>query len=137
MSPTTDRSCQAQVVIFPPLDLTFYAQPGPLTWLNDEQTEAVRSLRADPPGLCSAVQGLLTTPESADGADLSDESLAERNARQATVILSRALELDSRDLAAPRPQEKRVVALLGTWRDPWQCAQRPRGPRQAGDAPLG
>lgn len=91
------------------MDLTFYAQPGPLTWLNEAQTEFVRCLRADPQALCRVVQGLVTLPESADGSGLSDDRLAERNARPATIILSRVLELDRSDLAVPRTPAKRVV----------------------------
>lgn len=91
------------------MDLMFYAQPGPLTWLNDAQIKLVRALGTHPTDLCRAVQGLLTLPETADGSGLSAERLAERNTRPATAILSRALELDNSDLAAARSDSKRVV----------------------------
>jgi hypothetical protein len=91
------------------MDLTFYAKPGPLTSLTQQQAEQVRELDLGPEGLCRAVQGLLVPPQDAYGSGLSDARLAERNTRPAGVLLHRAMEMDASPLSQPRAAAKRVV----------------------------
>ena len=90
--------------------ISFYAAPGPFTELTSDQSERVRRLSLDPPGLCLMAQGLLVSPPDAVGAGLSEQRLAERNTRPASTLLGRVLELDgTTPLNEPRPPERRVV----------------------------
>jgi hypothetical protein len=92
------------------LDVGFYAVPGPLTELTTDQLEMVARLVRDPQGLCRAAQGLVVAPPDAVGAGLSDQRMAERNTRPASVLLERVLELDGdAGLDRPRPFAQRVV----------------------------
>ena len=94
----------------PGVGISFYAAPGPFTELTSDQSERVRRLALDPPGLCLMAQGLLVSPPDAVGAGLSEQRLAERNTRPASALLGRALELDgTTPLNEPRPPERRVV----------------------------
>ena len=94
----------------PGVGISFYAAPGPFTELTSEQSERVRRLSLDPPGLCLMAQGLLVSPPDAVGAGLSEQRLAERNTRPASALLGRVLELDgTTPLNEPRPPERRVV----------------------------
>lgn len=90
--------------------IDYYAAPGPLTELDTEQAEMIRRLGLDPEGLCRAAQGLLISPLDAIGAGLSEQRMAERNTRPASMLLSRALELDPGvALDQPRRGDLRVV----------------------------
>jgi len=92
------------------VEVDFYASPGPLTELTTGQTEMIRRLGLDAPGLCRVAQGLLVSPPDAVGAGLSEERLAERNMRPASSLLRQVLELDGASpLDEPRPAERRVV----------------------------
>ncbi len=87
----------------------FYATPGPLTNLTDEQRVLLDRLGADPTSLCLAAQHLLISPGDSFGAGLSSQQMAERNTRHASALLQRALELDDGPLDRPRPVQHRVV----------------------------
>ena len=76
------------------MGISFYAAPGPFTELTSEQSERIRRLSLDPPGLCLMAQGLLVSPPDAVGAGLSEQRLAERNTRPASRPAGRVLELD-------------------------------------------
>ena len=93
-----------------PVDLGFYAAPGPLTELTTDQTEMIGRLAPDPKRLCRAAQGIVVSPPDAAGAGLSEQRLSERNTRPAGALLQRVLELDgATPLDQPRPAERRVV----------------------------
>lgn len=91
------------------MDPFFYATPGPLTALTDEQVTLVRNLHLDPLTLCRVVQGLLVQPGVVFGAGMSPEQLAERNTRPASALLQRAMELEPEILDPARAPERRVV----------------------------
>lgn len=64
-----------------PMDLDFYASPGPLTRLTTEQAELVRRLDLAPIGLCRAAKCLLVSPPHAAAGGCSpaeiDRAMAE------------------------------------------------------------
>jgi hypothetical protein len=91
------------------MDQSFYATPGPLTVLTDQQIAVVRNLNLDPEGVCRVVQGLLVQPGDVFGVGMSQEQLAERNTRPVSALLQRALELDPRLHDHARTPESRVV----------------------------
>ena len=92
------------------MDVGFYAVPGPFTKLTTDQLEMVARLARDPQGLCRAAQALVVAPPDAAGAGLSDQRMAERNTRPASLLLERVLELDGdAGLDQPRPVAQRVV----------------------------
>jgi hypothetical protein len=92
------------------LDVGFYVAPGPFTELTTDQPEMVARLAPDPRSFCRAAQGLVVAPQDAAGAGLSDQRMAERNTRPASLLLERVLDLDGdAGLDHPRPVAGRVV----------------------------
>src|SRR4051794_31308665 len=70
----------------------------------------VARLAPDPQGLCRAAQGLVVAPGDVAGAGLSDQRMAERNTRPASLLLERVLKLrGDAGLGQPRPVAQRVV----------------------------
>lgn len=95
-----------------PVEVGFYAIPGPFTRLTSEQAELVGRLGPGlgPVDLCRVAQGLLSSSEDAFGAGLSEQRLAERGTRPAADLLRRIVELDpATPLDRARPPELRVV----------------------------
>lgn len=86
-----------------------FADPGPMTRLEPDQLEAVRSLGLDGVRLIGIVQGLVVDPEDPTGAGLSPRRLAERNERAAGALLRRVTELDPSPLDHARPTEHRIA----------------------------
>ena len=86
--------------------LDFFAAPGPFMQLTVEQANMIRDLELGPADLCLVAQRLLMAPGEASGVGLSEQRLAERNTRPATVLFARALELDGvTPLGETRPCE--------------------------------
>jgi hypothetical protein len=90
-------------------DLSYYRQPGPLTTFRPDQRASIRQLGLDELGLCKVAQNLFWPPDGPEGSDLTGDQLAQRNGRPVEWLLDRALELDGRPLAEPRPVKRRVV----------------------------
>lgn len=92
------------------MDVEYYAEPGPLTQLSQEQQGWVNEVGDDPTVLCRVAQGLLVAPGDAFGAGLSEQRMQERNLRPAQALFERAMELDpSVPLGHPRAPQRRVV----------------------------
>lgn len=91
-------------------ELSFYSTPGPFTDIARHRPH-LSALPRDVAGLCRAVQGLVLHPHLAHLYGIAPEQLRhdDLQIRSATEALDRILELDSSDLAVPRPPERRVV----------------------------
>jgi hypothetical protein len=90
--------------------LAYYAEPGPLSALGLHAARA-RGLPAGLGELCRVVQGLVVHPFLAHLYGLEPGAVrhAELELRPVAAMLDRALGLDPRPLAEPRPPERRIV----------------------------
>jgi len=90
--------------------LAYFATPGPLTDLATYAAR-VRALPDALPDLCRVVQGLVVHPFLSHLYGLAPATLRhdELEMRAASEMVDRALVLDSRPLAEPRPPERRIV----------------------------
>lgn len=101
------------------MERDYFASPGRLTELTDEQVSMVRNHAADPRALGIAVQRLLVSPGEASasdafGTDLSEQQMIDRNTRPAAELLSRAARQGQYALGEERQLNDRIV---GTCRD--------------------